>query len=117
MMMYKVFSFAFVFLTPIFAYILVTFFKLKRFGILFTDIAFPIFAFEIGLVGNKFLGSSIFFYYLICLSLLAIILTVTFLRRDHSFSYRRFGKFFWRSGFILTFLFYIMVLILIFTIT
>ena len=84
-MMYKLFSFSFVFLTPIFAYILVTFFKLKRFGILFTDIAFPIFAFEIGLVGNKFLGSSIFFYYLICLSLLAIILTVTFLRRDHSF--------------------------------
>ncbi|CDO17676.1 Uncharacterized protein BN963_SGAL_00869 [Streptococcus gallolyticus] len=66
MMMYKLFSFSFVFLTPIFAYILVTFFKLKRFGILFTDIAFPIFAFEIGLVGNKFLGSSIFFYYLIC---------------------------------------------------
>lgn len=116
MMMYKLFSFSFVFLTPIFAYILVTFFKLKRFGILFTDIAFPIFAFEIGLVGNKFLGSSIFFYYLICLSLLAIILTITLLRRNHSFSYRRFGKFFWRSGFILTFLFYIIVLILIFTI-
>ena len=47
MMMYKLFSFSFVFLTPIFAYILVTFFKLKRFGILFTDIAFPIFAFPI----------------------------------------------------------------------
>ena len=116
MMMYKLFSFLFVFLTPIFAYILVTFFKLKRFGVLFTDFAFPLFAFEIGLVGNKFLDSSTFFYYLMCLSLLAIILTVTFLRKEHSFSYRRFLKFFWRSGFILTFLFYIVVLILIFTI-
>ena len=38
MMMYKIFSFSFIFLTPIFAYILVKFFNLNRFGILFTCI-------------------------------------------------------------------------------
>ncbi|HAK39215.1 DUF3397 domain-containing protein [Streptococcus sp.] len=115
MMMYKLFSFSFIFLTPIFAYILVKFFNLKRFGILFTDLAFPLFAFEIALVVNNFLDSSIFFYYLICLSLLALGLTAFFLKRNHSFSYRCFGKFFWRSGFIVTFIFYIIVLILVFT--
>ena len=98
--MYKIFSFSFIFLTPIFAYILVKFFNLKRFGILFTDLAFPLFAFEIALVVSKFLDSSVFFYYLICLSLLALTLTAFFLKRNHSFSYRCFGKFFWRSGFI-----------------
>ncbi|MBJ7540429.1 MULTISPECIES: DUF3397 domain-containing protein [Streptococcus] len=116
MMMYKLFSFSFIFLTPIFAYILVNFFNLKRFGILFTDLAFPLFAFEIALVVNKFLDSSVFFYYVICLCLLSLIITFVFLKRSQSFSYRRFGKFFWRSGFILTFIFYIIVLILIFTI-
>ncbi|WP_423831711.1 DUF3397 domain-containing protein [Streptococcus equinus] len=115
MMMYKLFSFSFIFLTPIFAYILVNFFNLKRFGILFTDLAFPLFAFEIALVVNKFLDSSVFFYYLICLSLLTLSLTAFFLKKNQSFSYRRFGKFFWRSGFIVTFIFYIVVVILIFT--
>ncbi|MCQ2962978.1 MULTISPECIES: DUF3397 domain-containing protein [Streptococcus] len=115
MMMYKLFSFSFIFLTPIFAYILVNFFNLKRFGILFTDLSFPLFALEIALVVNKFLDSSVFFYYLICLSLLALSLTAFFLKKNHSFSYRRFGKFFWRSGFIVTFIFYIVVVILIFT--
>ena len=115
MMMYKIFSFSFIFLTPIFAYILIKFFNLNRFGILFTDLAFPLFAFEIALVVSKFLDSSVFFYYLICLSLLALTLTAFFLKRNHSFSYRRFGKFFWRSGFIVTFIFFTIVLILVFT--
>ena len=82
---------------------------------LFTDLSFPLFALEIALVVNKFLDSSVFFYYLICLSLLALSLTAFFLKKNHSFSYRRFGKFFWRSGFIVTFIFYIVVVILIFT--
>ena len=45
----------------------------------------------------------------------AIVEGAFFLKRNHSFSYRRFGKFFWRSGFIVTFIFYIIVLILVFT--
>nr|WP_293888489.1 DUF3397 family protein [Streptococcus sp.] len=38
------------------------------------------------------------------------------MKRYHAFSYRRFLKFFWRSGFILTAIFYVIELILVFTI-
>lgn len=115
-MVYKLFSIAFLVLTPLFSYILVTFFNLKRFGILFTDLSFPLLALEIALVAMQSLTLDVFFYYLICLSLLALILSITFLKRYHTFSYRRFLKFFWRSGFILTAIFYVIELILVFTI-
>ncbi|MGF0049332.1 DUF3397 family protein [Streptococcus alactolyticus] len=115
-MIYKLFSIAFLVLTPLFSYILVTFFNLKRFGILFTDLSFPLFALEIALVAMQSLTLDVFFYYLICLSLLALILSIIFLKRYHAFSYRRFLKFFWRSGFILTAIFYVIELILVFTI-
>ena len=95
-MIYKLFSIAFLVLTPLFSYILVTFFNLKRFGILFTDLSFPLFALEIALVAMQSLTLDVFFYYLICLSLLALI--------------------FWLSGFILTAIFYVIELILVFTI-
>ena len=114
MMIYKLIALAFILLTPIFTYILASFFRLKHYGILFTDLAFPLFALEIALISAKFFTNSLVPYYFICLSLLAISLTVGFLVKTHSFSYRRFFKFFWRAGFILTFLFYIVMIIFVF---
>ena len=115
MIMSKLIALAFIVLTPIFSYILGSLFKLRRYGILFTDTAFPLFAFEIILLSDKFFSNRFFPYYMICLSLLAIILTLRLLRKNHSFSYRRFLKFFWRTGSILSFLFYIFLVALLFT--
>ena len=115
-MIYKLFSIAFFFLMPLFSYILVSFFILQLFWILFTYLSFPLFALYIALLAIQSLTLDVFFYYLICLSLLALILSITFLKRYHAFSYRRFLKFFWRSGFILTAIFYVIELILVFTI-
>lgn len=115
-MIYQFFSFLLLLLTPLFTHVLVVFFKLKRFGILFTDLSFLMFSFEIYLVGNYFLSDDIFYYYLMCLSLLAIGITITFLKRSHFFSYKRFLKFFFRFGFLTSFLFYsIIIIIVIFT--
>lgn len=116
MMIYKLIALAFVILTPIFSQIIISLFKLKKHGILFTDLSFPLFALEIFLVSSKFLTHSLIPYYLIALSLLAILLTIHLIRRTENFSYKRFFKFFWRIGFFLTLAFYLVLLVIIFII-
>ncbi|HEO6845787.1 TPA: DUF3397 domain-containing protein, partial [Streptococcus agalactiae] len=94
--------------------VLVKIFKLKKFNIMFPDIAFPIFVFLIPLISSSLLKQNLLPYYLILISLLAIGITIKLLRTKTLFSYKRFLKLFWRSGFILTFLFYLGLLVIIF---
>ncbi|MEX2804546.1 DUF3397 domain-containing protein [Streptococcus sp. H31] len=112
---YKLMAAAFIILTPLFAFIIVKFFRLGKLGLKSPDLALPLFAAEIVLVSAHFFVHSLLPYYLIVMSLLAIALTFGFIHSRSSFSYRRFCKFFWRAGFILTFIFYLGLVILIFT--
>ncbi|WP_018165366.1 DUF3397 domain-containing protein [Streptococcus henryi] len=113
MEMYKFIAAAFVVLTPVFAYILINTFKLWRFGWKFPDLALPLFAIEIVIVSGKFFTHNFLPYYLIAMSTLSIVITSFLLRKNSRFSYKRFGKLFWRSGFILTFVFYLILLALV----
>lgn len=115
MMMYKLIALAFVLLTPIFANIITQIFRLERFGLKFPDLSLPLFLWEIVIVSDKFFTHSWLPYYLIVMSLLAMILAVFLLKRSKHFSYKRFGKLFWRIGFILTFIFYLVLLAFIMT--
>lgn len=114
MMIYKLMALAFLFLTPIFSFILVKFFRLRRFKINFADFSLPLYAFELVLVSQEFYTHNFFPYYLIVMSLLAIVLTIVLLWGVHAFSYRRFFKLFWRIGFIVTFFCYLLTVIIIF---
>ena len=98
---------AFIFLTLIFSYIIVSTFHLRRFGINLADIALPLFAVEIVLVSAKFYTHSFLPHYLLAMSILSLTLAIRQIRKRKTFSFRRFFKFFWRSGFVLTFFFYL----------
>lgn len=111
---YKLIALAFIFLTPLFSHILVSVFKLGRYGIKFPDIAFVLFALEILLVSGKFFNHNILPYYLILLALLAIVISLNLIFKSQNFYYRRFLKLFWRIGFLLTFALYIILVLYIF---
>ncbi|MCU9533470.1 DUF3397 domain-containing protein [Streptococcus sp. CSL10205-OR2] len=114
MMMYKMMAILFVFITPLFSFIMVKLLGLSKYKINLADLSLPLFVGEIYLVSKNFFTHSFIFYYLIVMSLLAIGLTIWLLRSKKEFHYRRFFKFFWRAGFILTFLFYIATVVAIF---
>lgn len=90
------------------------FFKLNKRGINFADLAFPFLIFEYYLITAKVFTHSQLPILGAALSLLAIILAFFFLSKKRSFYYPKFLKFFWRAGFLLTLLIYIIMIIQIF---
>lgn len=111
---YKIMAVAFIFLTMAFAYVIATTFKLNRFGLNLADIALPMYVFEIVLVSARYYTHSFLPYYMAAMSLLAMTIAIRQLVKRKSFYFKRFFKFFWRAGFILTFLFYLATVIAVF---
>ena len=89
-------------------------FKLKKKGINFADLAFPCLIFEYYLITAKVFNHNYLPVLGTALSLLAIILVFFFLTKKRSFYYPKFIKFFWRAGFLLTLLLYIIMIVQIF---
>lgn len=116
MLIYKLMALAFLILTPIFSYVIVSMFKLNRYGLKFPDITLPLYALEIIIVSAKFFTHSLLPYYVIIKSILAITIASLILRKGQHFSYHRFLKLFWRSGFLITAVFYLGLVILVFII-
>lgn len=114
MTIYQTLAILFLFLTLAFTYVIVATFKLHRFGFNMADLALPIYAFEIVLVSAKYYTHSFLPYYAIAMSLLALFSVWWQLSKKKTFHFQKFVKFFWRSGFILTFLFYLGTVISIF---
>ncbi|EHJ52315.1 membrane protein [Streptococcus macacae NCTC 11558] len=114
--MYKLMALAFIFLTLVFSYIIVATFNLRRFRLNLADIALPLFAAEIVLVSAKFYTHSFLPHYLAAMSVLSLVLAIRQLQKRKAFSLKKFIKFFWRAGFILTFFFYLATVIAIFLI-
>ncbi|HFI0147790.1 TPA: DUF3397 domain-containing protein [Streptococcus suis] len=111
----KIAAVLFVFLTLAISIIVVNVFKLQRYGRNFADIAFPLYALEFYLISDRMYYNSFLPHLILALSLLSIGLCIFFLLRKRSFSYKRFFKIFWRSGFLLTFFMYLALVIALLT--
>ncbi|MGT2930669.1 DUF3397 family protein [Streptococcus dentasini] len=104
------------FLIPFLAQSLVRYFDLKRFSIKFPDLSLPFLAWAIIYVSGIYFSHSFLPQYLLMMCLLAIATCLFILRRTGKikvFSYKRFFKLFWRMGYLLTAIFYIVTVILI----
>lgn len=116
MILIKLASVLLLVLTIALAIIISRFFKLKKKGINFADLAFPFLIFEYYLITAKVFTHNYLPVLGIVLSILAIILVFFFLIKKRSFYYPKFIKFFWRAGFLVTFLIYIIMIVQIFLI-
>ena len=110
----KVASLVFIFLTLILSGIIIRVFKLRRYGWNFADLAFPLFALEYYLISDAAYYHNLLPQLLLALSLLAIGLTIYFLKKRRSFYYPKFFKYFWRAGFLITFFLYLIMTISLF---
>ncbi|NQG98003.1 DUF3397 domain-containing protein [Streptococcus suis] len=115
MIILKIASILFLILTLAASIIAVKLFGLEKKGWNFADIAFPLYFIESYIISDRMFYHSLLPHLVLLLGLLAIGIASFFLLKKRSFSYRRFFKFFWRSGFILTFLFYLALVITLFT--
>ena len=111
MVLLKIASVLFIFLTLILSIIAVKVFKLRKFGLNFADLAFPLFVLGFYVISDRAFYHSFLPELALALSALAIAITVYFLRVKRSFYYPKFFKFFWRAGFILTFFLYLAMVI------
>ena len=107
MTLLKIASILFIFLTIILTIIITKLFRLKRFGLNFADLAFPLFVLEFYVISDRAFYHSLLPELALALSALAIAITIYFLRVKRSFYYPKFIKFFWRAGFLLTLVMYI----------
>ena len=107
MILMKLASVLLLILTLALAIIFSRFFKLKKKGINFADLAFPVLVFEYYLITAKTFTHNFLPRLGLALSVLAIILVFFFLLKKRSFYYPKFIKFFWRAGFLLTLVMYI----------
>ena len=113
-MLIKVASLVFIFFTLILSGIIIRVFKLRRYGWNFADLAFPLFALEYYLISDAAYYHNLLPQLLLALSLLAIGLTIYFLKKRRSFYYPKFFKYFWRAGFLITFFLYLIMTISLF---
>ena len=107
MTLLKIASILFIFLTLILTTITVRVFQLRKYGLNFADLAFPVLVFEYYLITAKTFTHNFLPRLGLALSLLAIILVFFFLLKKRSFYYPKFIKFFWRAGFLVTLVMYI----------
>ena len=114
-MFYKLLGLALFILTPFFTLIIARLLRLRRRGILFTDLTLPLYAFECIWLSGFFFVHLLLPVYLVIMALLAIMLTIWLLyKQKEAYTYRRFFKLFWRMAFLITLIFYAVVLVTMF---
>ncbi|MDO4667175.1 MAG: DUF3397 domain-containing protein [Streptococcus sp.] len=111
MTLLKIASVLFIFLTLILTAIIVRIFGLKKIGINFADLSFPLFIVEFYIISDKAFYHSLLPQLSLALSVLSIAICIYFLKRKRVFYYAKFFKFFWRAGFLLTFFMYLAMVI------
>ncbi|MGT2926670.1 DUF3397 family protein [Streptococcus cuniculipharyngis] len=115
MTFYKFLALGLLVLTPLLSLLITKLFQLDKLGLRFPDLAFPLFAGQIIYLSGHFFTHSLLPHYAIALALLAICAAIWLLNKQpNHFSYRRFFKVFWRTGFLVTLVFYLSMLIAIF---
>lgn len=114
MLFLRIISVIFIFLDLAISIILVKVLGLRKRGWNFADIAFPLFAFQFYLVSDRAYYHSLLPHLVLALSLLALGISLYFVFKRREFPYKKVLKFFWRAGFILTFLLYLALVIALF---
>lgn len=115
MILLKIIAVSLVFLIPIGSAVTVKWLGLRKKGWNLADLAFPLFSLSFYQVSDRMYYHSLLPQLVLAVALLAIAICLYFLLKKRTFSYRRFFKFFWRSGFILTFLLYLALVIALLT--
>lgn len=115
MIVLKIASILFIVLNLVISVVFVQLFRLQKRGGNFADIAFPLFAFEFYLISDKAYYNSLLPHLLTALSFLALFISFYFIFKRKDFPYGKVFKFFWRASFILTFLFYLALMIAVLT--
>ncbi|WP_019781438.1 DUF3397 domain-containing protein [Streptococcus sobrinus] len=114
--MIYIFAVLYFFIIPFLAQSLVRYFVLKRFSIKFPDLSLPFLAVAIIYISGRYFTHNFFPQYLLMMCMLAIATCLFILRKAGKiriFSYKRFFKLFWRMGYLLTAIFYIVTIVLI----
>lgn len=114
MIFLKIAAILFLILSIVLSVITVRFLGLQKKGWNFADIAFPILIISFYLISDKAYYHSLLPQLAFGLSLLAMGITFYFLTQRRDFTYKGFFKFFWRAGFLLTFLIYLALIISLF---
>lgn len=114
MIFLRIAAILFLVLTLIFSIMVVRIFRLQKRGVNFADFAFPMLAVAYYLISDKAFYHSWLPWLVLSLSILAIAVVLFFVFVRRSYSFHKFLKFFWRSGFILTFLLYLGLVIYLF---
>ena len=84
MMLLKIASILFIFLTFALSIILMKIFRLKRFGLNFADLAFPMFFLEFYLISDRAYYHSMLPQLVLALSALSIAITIYFLKKKQT---------------------------------
>lgn len=114
MIIYRLFAVTWLLTIPVLAHSLLTLTRLKRFKLTIADLALPLYAVALVRVSDTFFTHSFLPHYLAAMALLAIVTCLFLLQKHRNFSLRRFIKLFWRLGFFVTLLAYLVTLVLIF---
>lgn len=110
----KIAAILFLILTLLISVILVKLLGLRKRGLNFADLAFPLFVGEFYLISDKAYYHSMLPLLGLALGLLALVLCALMAFKKRSFDTGKFMKTFWRAGFILTFLVYLALVISVF---
>lgn len=113
MIIYRLTALVFLVTTPLASQLLVSLLRFKAPQLHPTDITWPLYALELVLVSRTLLVNSLLPHYLVAMSILSIVLCIWLLRKPLPFSYRRFGKLYWRWAFFVTLCCYVAMLVLI----
>ncbi|MGT2666956.1 DUF3397 family protein [Streptococcus rifensis] len=117
MLFLKIISVLFLFLGFPLAMAITGLFRLRHFKIGVPDIALPLYALALYVVSAQTFYHSLLALYSLLLALLLLGITIYYLLKKRTIRFQRIFKVFWRLSFLLTFLFYLalVIYILIFT--
>lgn len=115
MIIYTTFALLLGLTIPSLAHVLLTLTKGRRWGLNLADVSLPFYGIALFLVSKAYFTNSFLPHYLAAMSLTAIITCSVLLKKQPNFSLRRFTKIFWRIGFFVTLLAYLLTLIAILT--
>lgn len=107
MILERIIIVASLFVLPLLAQLFIKVTHLNKKGLLLTDLTTFFYGLALVYLTRHLKQAGILPFYFLSLSLLALIVSNGFLWKTKAFSYRRFGKYFWRVAFFISLAFYL----------
>lgn len=111
MMFLKIISVLFLILSLLLAIVLTSILRLRFKKLNTADVALPLYAMAIFIISKRVFTHSLLALYALLLSLLLLGVSIYFFQIKKQFNFRRLFKIFWRLSFLLTFMFYLALVI------